>query len=331
MRAPVWIGSRGRTALVAVFAGTLLLAPRPPSSAEQAPRVLVVGPIDGYGALVGGVSEGLQSAGFADASRIRIDTRNARSGDEAKAAIETAVDAGVDAILTIFGPSTQAARAVTTTIPIVFCPVADPVAAKFVASNEAPAGNLTGVASADAEASRRRLAAFRRVLPELKRLAVLFDPGFPPDRVQMANLERVAPSTGVTLVARTVADENGAVAALRGLGRIDVDAVFVLKEALLRRAADELGRAAMAQRLPILVGDQDLVTAPGVVAAAGPDQRELGKRCGRMMARILKGAKPADLSVEHPVFELGINLKSAASLGVAVPEGALEQAVRVIR
>ena len=87
----------------------------------------------------------------------------------------------------------------------------------------------------------------------------------------------------------------------------------------------------MAQRLPILVGDQDLVTAPGVVAAAGPDQRELGKRCGRMMARILKGAKPADLSVEHPVFELGINLKSAASLGVAVPEGALEQAVRVIR
>src|SRR5207249_11871313 len=123
MRAPVWIGSRGRTALVAVFAGTLVLAPRPPSSAEQAPRVLVVGPIDGYGALVGGVSEGLQSAGFADASRIRIDTRNARSGDEAKAAIETAVDAGVDAILTVFGPSTQAARAVTTTIPIVFCPV----------------------------------------------------------------------------------------------------------------------------------------------------------------------------------------------------------------
>src|SRR5207247_10204281 len=124
----------------------------------------------------GGVSEGLQSAGFADASRIRIDTRNARSGDDAKAAIETAVGAGVDAILTIFGPSTQAARAVTTTIPIVFCPVADPVAAKFVPSNEAPAGNLTGVASADAEASRRRLAAFRRVRPRPESLGVPLHP-----------------------------------------------------------------------------------------------------------------------------------------------------------
>ena len=325
------IGSRGRTALVATLAGTLLLGPGPRSRAEQAPHVLVVGPIDGYGALLGGVSEGLQSAGLADAPRIRIDIRNARSGDEAKAAIGTALEAGVNAIVTVFGPSTQAARAATTTIPVVFCPVADPVAAKLVVSSEAPGGNLTGVASADAEASRRRLAAFRQVLPELKRLAVLFDPGFPPDRVQMTNLEQIAPSTGVTLVARAVGDETAAVAALRGLGRADADAVFVLKEALLRRAADEVGRAAVAQKLPILVGDQDLVTMPGVVAAVGPDQRELGKICGRMTARILKGARPADLPIEHPVFELLVNLKSAGSLGVAVPQRALEQAVRVIR
>ena len=325
------IRARGRTALVAVVAGTLLLGPGPRSRAEQAPRVLVVGPIDGYGALVGGVSEGLQSAGLADAPRIRIDIRNARSGDEAKAAIGAALEAGVNAIVTVFGPSTQAARAATTTIPVVFCPVADPVAAKLVASSEAPGGNLTGVASADAEASRRRLAAFRQVLPELKRLAVLFDPGFPPDRVQMMNLEQIAPSTGVTLVTRAVGDETAAVAALRGLGRTDADAVFVLKEALLRRAADEVGRAAIAQKLPILVGDQDLVTMPGVVAAVGPDQRELGKICGRMTASILKGARPADLPIEHPVFELLVNLKSAGSLGVAVPQRALEQAVRVIR
>jgi len=325
------IGLGGRTALVAVVAGTLLLGPGPRSRAEQARHVLVVGPTDGYGALVGGVSEGLQSAGFAEPARIRVDIRNARSADEAKAAIGAAVDAGVDAIVTIFGPSTQAARAATTTVPIVFCPVADPVAAKLVASNEAPGGHLTGVASADAEASRRRLAAFRQVLPELKRLAVLFDQGFPPDRVQLANLEHVAPALGVTLVTRAVADEDAAVAALRSLGRTDVDAVLVLKEALLRRASEEVGRAGIAQKLPILVGDQDLVSVPGVVAAVGPDQRALGKICGRMTARILDGAKPADLAIEHPTFELLVNLKSAGSLGVAVPQRALEQAVRVVR
>src|SRR5439155_1699234 len=165
-----------------------------------------------------------QSAGFRDAARIRIDVRNARAGDDAKAVIGAALQEGVDAIVTIFGPSTQAARAATTRVPIVFCPVADPVAAKFVASSETPGGNLTGVASADAEASRRRLIALRQVLPELRRLAVLFDPDFPPDRVQGASL-----------------------------------------------------------------------------------------------------------AVEHPVFELLVNLKGAGSLGLVVPGRAVEQAVRVIR
>ena len=309
---------------------TLLTSGTLPATA-QVPRVLIVGPIDSYGALVAGVSEGLQSAGFRDAARIRIDVRNARSGDEAKAAIGAAVQEGVDALVTVFGPSTQAARAATATVPIVFCPVADPVAAKFAASNEAPGGNLTGVASADAEASRRRLIAFRQVLPELARLAVLFDPEFPPDRVQVASLERTAPSVGITLLTRAVADSEAAVAALRALGRSEVDAVLVLKEALLRRAPEEIGRAAMARKLPLLVGDPDLVALPGVVAAVGPSQRDTGKLCGRMTARILNGEKAASLPVEHPAFELLVNLKTAQSLGVVVPERALEQAVRVIR
>jgi putative ABC transport system substrate-binding protein len=320
---------RELAAVAGVFAGTLLFAPL--SWPQQTRHVLVVGPFDSYGAVLAGVSEGLQAEGFTDATRLRIDMRNARAPDEAKAAIGDALGTGVDAIVTIFGQATQAARAATTTIPIVFCPVADPVAAKLVASNSAPGGNLTGVASADAEASRRRLAAFQQVLPELKRLAVLFDPDFPPDRVQLANLERVASSSGVTLASRAITDENAAVVALRGLKKSDADAILILKEALLRRAGDDLKRAAMEQTLPMLVGDPDLVTFPGVVAAVGPSQRELGKMCGRMTGRILNGSKPTDLSIEHPVFELLVNLKSAEHLGVTVPDPALEQAVRVIR
>jgi ABC-type uncharacterized transport system substrate-binding protein len=87
----------------------------------------------------------------------------------------------------------------------------------------------------------------------------------------------------------------------------------------------------MEQKLPILVGDPDLVTFPGVVAAVGPSQPELGKTCGQMTARILHGEKPAGMSIEHPVFELIVNLKSAARLGVIVPKQALEHAVKVIR
>src|ERR1700728_4924796 len=316
---------------VATVMATLLLICAARVGAQQVPQVLVVGPLEDYGALITGLWKGLQSGGFTDTSRIHLDVRNARSADEAKAAISAGINAGPKVIVTIFGPSTQAASAATTQIPIVFCPVADPVASKFAASNDAPGGNLTGVASTDAEASRRRLAAFRQVLPGLKRLAVLFDSSFPPDRIQIANFERIAASSGVALVSRSVDDEGATVAALKALGRNDADAILILKEALLRRAGDELKHAAMDQKLPILVGDPDLVTFPGVVAAVGPSQVELGKSCGRMTAKIINGEKPAGIPIEHPVFELIINLKSAERLGVTIPKQALEQAVRIIR
>jgi ABC-type uncharacterized transport system substrate-binding protein len=100
---------------------------------------------------------------------------------------------------------------------------------------------------------------------------------------------------------------------------------------MLRHAGDELKQAAMEQKLPMLVGDPDLAAFPGVVAAIGPSQSELGKTCGQMTAKILHGEKPAGMSIEHPVFELIVNLKSAERLGVVVPKRALEHAVRVIR
>jgi putative ABC transport system substrate-binding protein len=274
---------------------------------------------------VGGLSEGLQEgfkSGDSDLSRVQLDIKNVASADAAKAVVGPAIDAGVSAIVTIYGQSTQVATAATTTIPIIFCPVADAVASKLVASNETPGGNLTGVSSGDAEASRRRLEAFHRVLPGLKRLAVLFDPGFPPDKTQMNSLDQVAPAAGITLVPRPVENPSAAIAALRALGPNDADAIFIVKEAMVRGAGAELKRAAWEQKLPILVTDPELVvTFPAALAAVGPNQRELGRTCGRITARILKGAKPADLPVEHPVFELLLNVNSAQRLGVNVPGG----------
>lgn len=317
---------RAGAASVATLAVLGLAAAAPPLSAQQAPpHILVVGPmvkIDGR-LFIGGLLEGLQEgvkSGDTDLAQIRLDIKSALSADAAKAAIGPALDAGVQAIVTIYGQSTQAAIAATSKVPIVFCPVADAVAAKLVASNDTPGGNLTGVANGDAEASRRRLDAFQQILPGLKRLAVLFDPGFPPDKTQMKNLEQVAPSTGITLVLRPVEDANATMSALQALGPDDADAIFILKEATLRRAGPGLKRAAWQQKLPILVSDPDLVvTFPAAMAAVGPRPRDLGKTCGRMTARILKGAKPADLPVEHPDFSLILNLQTVQRLGVTVP------------
>ena len=166
-------------ASVAMIAAVVLVTAAPPLRAQEVPpHVLVVGPmvkIDGR-LFIEGLWEGLKEGskpGDSDQSRVRLDLKSVLSADAAKAVIGSAIDAGgLEAIVTIYGQSTQAAIAATTKIPIVFCPVADAVAAKLVASNEAPGGNVTGVANGDAEASRRRLDAFRQMLPGLKRLAV---------------------------------------------------------------------------------------------------------------------------------------------------------------
>ena len=324
-------------ASVAMIAAVVLVAAAPPLWAQQVPpHVLVVGPmvkIDGR-LFIGGLLEGLQegaNSGDSDLSQVRLDIKSVVSADAAKAVIGPAIDAGVKAIVTIYGQSTQAATAATTKIPIVFCPVADAVASKLVASNEAPGGNLTGVATGDAEASRRRLEAFQQMLPGLKRLAVLFDPGFPPDKIQMNNLDQVAPSIGITLVSRPVEDANAAMAALQALGPDEADAIFILKEATLRRAGPGLKSVAWKQKLPILVTDPELVvTFPAALAAVGTYPRELGMACGRMTARILKGAKPADLPIEHPDFELLLNLQSAQRLGITVPGAPSEGSLVVL-
>jgi len=313
-------------ASVAMIAAVGLVTATSPLMAQQVPpHVLVVGPmvkIDGR-LFIEGLLEGLQEgakSGGPDLSQVRLDIKNVVSEDAAKAVIGPAIDTGVNAIVTIYGQATQVATAATTKIPIVFCPVADAVASKLVASNEAPGGNLTGVASGDAEASRRRLDGFRQVLPGLKRLAILFDPGFPPDKTQMKSLEQVAPSTGITLVSRPVEDGNAAMAALRDLGSNEADAIFILKEATLRNAGPELRRVAWQQKLPILVTDRELaITFKAALASVGPNHRELGKTCGRITARILNGAKPADLPIEHPDFELLLNLQTAQRLGITVP------------
>ena len=313
-------------ASVVMMAAVVLVAAATPLWAQQAPpHVLVVGPmvkIDGR-LFIGGLMEGLQE-GVApddpDLAQVRLDIKNVASSEGARAVIGPAIEAGVKAIVTIYGQTTQAAIAATTKVPVVFCPVADAVASKLVASNEAPGGNLTGVSNGDAEASRRRLEAFQQMLPGLKRLAVLFDPGFPPDKTQMKNLEQVASLTGITLVLRPVQDASATMAALQALGPDEADAIFILKEPTLRRAGPGLKRVAWQQKLPILISDPDLVvTFPAAMAAVGPRPWDLGKTCGRMTARILKGAKPGDLPIEHPDFQVLLNLRTAQRLGVTVP------------
>jgi putative tryptophan/tyrosine transport system substrate-binding protein len=307
-------------------------AETPPAGAAsgQVPHVLIVGPTDNYANLIAGISQGVQAGGFPDASKVRLDVQNVKSFAQAKQTVTAALGVGADVVVAVFGQSTRAARDATATVPIVFCPVADPVQAKYVESLEAPGGNLTGVASADPKAVGERLDAFRQLLPALRRLAVFYDSTSSLDKTVLANLEQTAPARGLRIVPREVADPDHARQVLRELDRSQADAVFFLGDAFLRRAGEAIGGVALERALPILVGDPD-IEAPAVVVAIGPNQEKMGRICGEAAARILKGAKPAAIPVAHPPFDLVVSLKQAQALGLKVPEAALARATRVIR
>jgi putative ABC transport system substrate-binding protein len=320
-------GSRAAVGLVAALAAAALAAAAP---GAEVPHVLVVGPTDNYANLIAGVAEGVQAGGFADATRLRLEVQNVKSFAQAKQAVTTAVGAGADVIVAVFGQSTRAAREGAKDTPVVFCPVADPVQAEYVRSPEAPGGSLTGVASADRHAVGQRLDAFRQVVPGLSRLVVFFDSTSSLDKTVLANLQQTAPARGLTIIPREVADPDHAQQVLREIDRTQADAVFFLGDAFLRRAGEAIGAVALERKLPLLVGDPD-IEAPAVVVAIGPNQEKMGRICGDMAARIVKGAKPSEIPVAHPPFDLVVNVKAATALGLALPETALQKATRVIR
>jgi putative tryptophan/tyrosine transport system substrate-binding protein len=233
-------------------------------------------------------------------------------------------------IVAVFGQSTRAAKEAAGKVPTVFCPVADPVQAQYVARPEAPGGNLTGVASADPTAVGQRLDAFKQVVPNLKRLVVFFDSSSSLDKTVLANLQETAPPRGLEVIPREVADPDHAQQVLREIDRSQADAVFFLGDAFLRRAGEAIGKVALERRLPILVGDPD-IEAPGVLVAIGPNQEKMGRMCGETAARILKGTKPGEIPVAHPPFDLVVSLKTAQALGLAVPEAGLARATRVLK
>ncbi len=280
--------------------------------------------------VVGAVIDELRAQGFVEGNNLTVDDRgfNLR-GDEFAAAAREMVLAKVDVLVCLSGgASVHGGQAATTTIPIVGI-ADDMVQEGLVGSLANRGGNTTGVSILGVELDGKRQELLMEMLPKARRLAVLADAAVQ-TQAQFGALQEAARAGGVTLAIQRIEKPEAISAALEAAKAQGAEAINVLASPLLNAGRQTIFAKATALGLPTVFqwpeGIQD-----GAVLAYGPGQIETFRQMGRLVAKVLRGAKPSELPVEQPTkFALSVNLKLARELGLAVPPALLQRADEVL-
>ncbi len=273
---------------------------------------------------VDGFKSALRELGFDEGPDVLFDVR-ITDADPAlvSAAADALVKARVDVIFTSGEAATVAAMALTQTIPIVFTLVGDPVAAGFVGSQAQPGGNVTGVSSRAAELVPKRLETLARLAPNARRVWAIHygtDPAFD---ATLARARAISSQLGLQVEPQAVLTKRELEHIVERIGA--GDGLLVPDNALFDMSAVLL-EISLTRRVPAVFSAELWVDRGGLVSY-GADYREQGAQAARLVANILRGARPQDLPVESAErIVLAVNLKTAASLGLAVPQTVLFRA-----
>jgi len=232
----------------------------------------------------------------------------------------------------IFAPATNtvvAAQQATASIPIVFSVVSDPVESGFVTSLGRPGGNITGIASINRELAAKRLQILKEVFPKTSRVAV-----FTADELQVApqldQVRQAAKLLGMNILTTQVLSRDDFESAHKLLRSWHTDSIYIIESSTNATNRKLLAEFAAQIRLPAIYAQSQYADAGGLITY-GANYEELYRRAAHYVAKILKGAKPADLPVEQPTkFELVVNMKTARALGFKIPQAILVRADRVI-
>jgi len=275
------------------------------------------------------LQQGLRERGYVDGQNVVVEFRfTDGSVDQLPQLAEELVRLKVDVILASSSPSAVAAKKATTSVPIVFVNVFDPVELGLVPSLGRPGGNITGLASTSAELAGKRLQLLRELVPKLRRVGVLSHPPTPSNPKQLQGAEDAARALGMQVQpvpVRGPNDFDSAFKAVRG-----ADGLLLLDIAFFTTHRARLVALAAESRLPAIYGYRDIVDVGGLMSY-GPHFPDMYRRAATYVDKIFKGAKPADLPVEQPTkFEFVINSRTAKALGLTIPPSLLLQADQVI-
>ena len=272
----------------------------------------------------------MRDLGWRDGDNVTIEYRWAEGRSERFAEIAAEfVRLKVDVIVTHNTPPVLAAKQATSVIPIVFATAGDPVGSGVVVSLARPGGNITGLVNQASDIAGKRLDFLREVVPDLRRLAIMAHVDNPASVLEMGEAQEAARKLGLEVTTseiRRAEDIAPAFEALKGLA----DALYLCPDLLMLTNRTRINILAVGARLPAMHGSREYVEAGGLMSY-GANVRDMFRRTGDYVDKILRGAKPADLPVEQPTkFDLVINLTTAKVIGLEVPAMLLARADEVI-
>jgi putative ABC transport system substrate-binding protein len=282
--------------------------------------------------LLGAFRQGLKEGGFVEGQNVAIEFRWARGQyDRLPALAAELVSRGVTVLDAIGGePVPLAAMRATSTIPIVFMMGSDPVETGLVKSFNRPGGNVTGVTLLTNMMEPKRLGLLHELAPGADLIGVLINPNFPEAVRQLPDLKEAARTIGRRLVIANASHDEELDAAFMSLVREHVGALLVGSDPYFNTRRDRIVAFAAKERLPAIYQFREYAVAGGLLSY-GISLTDSYRQCGDYTAKVLKGARPAELPVQQPTkFELVINLKTAKALGLDVPIGLSGRADEVI-
>ena len=275
----------------------------------------------------------LSETGYVEGQNLAIEYRWAEGRfDQLPALATDLVSRKVDAIVTSGGPApARAAKNATTTIPIAAVVGGDPIADGLIASLARPGGNLTGVTFMMTELMPKLFELLSELVPQARVIALLVNPNEPSNAERtMRDVQEAARIKGRQLHILKAGSESEIDAVFATLDRMHIGALFVGADAFFNSRREQLVALAARYSVPAIYEWREFVAAGGLMSY-GPSITAAYRQVGVYAGRILKGAKPADLPVQQPTtFELVVNLKTAAALGLTVPPSILARADEVI-
>jgi putative ABC transport system substrate-binding protein len=289
----------------------------------------VVGIIDVRSSWYGPFVEGLHEIGFIDHRNVVIDHREASEVDQIPAIAVELVRNKV-AVISAATNAIIAAKAVTSTMPLVFVGAGDPVALGLVASFNHPGGNVTGVRLVAGDLPSKQIELIHEFLPDATKVGLLMNPGFPNGEPEAAAASDAARRFGLSLIVERVVAESEIDPAFARFREAEVNAILVIINVFFAQYRDRFIALATRHGIPTF-GQLRSYPVAGALASYGTNYSDVFRQAGAYVGRILNGEKPADLPVLQPTtFELVVNLKTAKTFGLTVPPSLLARADEVI-
>jgi putative tryptophan/tyrosine transport system substrate-binding protein len=266
--------------------------------------------------------QGLKQLGWIEGQNVRIDIRwNPGTPALAKTYAAQLIGLQADVILADTTPNLEALREATSSVPIVFIRVSDPVEQGFVASLTKPGGNLTGFSAYDFSTGGKWLDLLKEASPQLARVGILFNPDAPQSKFFLRAIDAAAPALGVQAVAVPVHAAAEIEPALESLAQQPNGGLIVPADQFLRLHEKLVADLALRLRLPSICFDSDFPTAGGLMSySVDVDYVEQCRQAASYVDRILKGTKAGDLPIQRPdKYKVIINFKTAKALGLTIP------------